>query len=140
MTELAVRRALRLMHKEWNNNQEQQYFHYAFIFRKNELIAFGKNNPEIPNKKVFDIAHKWDIEKFKHYPFLHAECAAIIKLKDINVRGLSLLSLRINKHGQFRIAKPCPNCQKAIDSLGIKNVYWSITNEQNNTLLVLNNQ
>jgi hypothetical protein len=53
---------------------------------------------------------------------------------------LIILSLRINRSGQFRLAKPCTNCQKTLDILGYNNVWWSLSSDDKSNRLILTNE
>lgn len=50
--------------------------------------------------------------------FLHAEIAALVKLKDWS-RAHKIKVERYGKNGKPLIAKPCPICQAALDRAGI---------------------
>lgn len=49
--------------------------------------------------------------------YLHAEVNALIKARQ---RVHKLVILRYNKRGKPVIAKPCPACQLAIESFGVR--------------------
>ena len=61
----------------------------------------------------------------------HAEEAAIIRiLRQPNglkqLAGATIYVTRIKKDGSCGLAKPCNNCQRLIDSVGIKKVIYTI--------------
>jgi hypothetical protein len=89
--------------------------HVALIFRGRKLIAVGQNRPVYhgtPHKTV------------------HAEVAAIRSLGDISqLRGATLVVVRISGSGELRGSKPCPSCQcvleKCMRSYGLRGYFHS---------------
>lgn len=56
-----------------------------------------------------------------HRIYLHAEVAAIVRLKDWN-RGYRLIVTRFDSLGNPVCAKPCPSCQHVIKLAGITRI------------------
>ena len=56
--------------------------------------------------------------------YLHAEVAAIIRLKD-NKRAHSMFISRFTSDGLPALAKPCLSCQRLINLIGIKHVSYT---------------
>lgn len=110
--------------------ESKNTFHFAFLWKKNMLISSGQNNPNKPSAKAAYFANRFNLEKQKKYPYLHAELDAISKVwGKIYIDGkFSLVSLRLSGKGILRNAKPCKNCQHTINSIGINDVYWSSDN------------
>lgn len=105
-----------------------KFFHFAFGFKKNKLLAIGQNNPEKTHTNAYRIAKKFNINT--PYPYPHAEIDLIARLWNkyyIN-SDLSIVVLRLNKCGQLRNSKPCPQCKKIISALDITKIYWSTEN------------
>ena len=94
----------------------------AVIFSGKRILSVAHNavrSNKIPNK--------WK----NFYESAHAEAKAIINSKlnsKRNLKGYSILVVRINKHGHLLNAKPCEFCQNFIDFVGLK-VYYSDNNE-----------
>jgi tRNA(Arg) A34 adenosine deaminase TadA len=140
MEELAIKRALRIMFREWKQDNSRASFHYAFALRKSKVVAIGKNNISDGSRTALKIGRSLNINKWKEYPYLHAECDVINQIKDkYSPNEIIIISLRINRTGQYRLAKPCQHCQKVLDILGYYNVWWSLTNEDKSGRLVLSN-
>jgi deoxycytidylate deaminase len=92
----------------------------CIIFDKKRIISKGHNYAQKSVKKLHP--------KFQRFPFsIHAEVEAIIKAKT-DLKGMSLLVIRVNSDNQFRLSKPCINCQEYIKYVKIKKVYYSINN------------
>ena len=56
--------------------------------------------------------------------YLHAEVAAIVKLRD-PTRAHSIDIIRVDSSGSPRLAKPCPCCALAIAQSGIKEITYT---------------
>lgn len=131
MKERTVQQCVKILLQDWNLDKTRPTYHYAFGIRKNKIIAIGRNKPEHPSTKVLELARTYNIEKWLHYPYFHAESDLITKLpKDIKPKQLEVLSIRINRHGQFRLAKPCRNCQKLLDSMDFRKIVWSCNSSE----------
>lgn len=131
MKEHTIKQCVKILLDDWDNNKVRPRYHYAFAVKKNKIIAIGKNKPEYPSQKVLELAYAYDIEKWKFFPFFHAESDLVTKLpKDIKTKQIEILSIRINRHGQFRLAKPCVNCQKMLDGIGIQKIFWSCNDSE----------
>jgi deoxycytidylate deaminase len=56
--------------------------------------------------------------------YLHSEIDAILKLKYTD-KPYAIFIVRINHNGEPVFAKPCEICQKAIQDIGIKKIYYT---------------
>jgi hypothetical protein len=75
--------------------------HVALIFRGRKLLAIGQNRP---------VCHG------THQNTIHAEVAAIRSLGDISqLRGATLVVVRLSPAGEIRGSKPCSSCQCVLD-------------------------
>ena len=88
------------------------------IFKKSKIISTGHNYAQKKRKNLHPKYQKWEGS-------VHAEVDAIINAKT-NLKGCSLLVVRINRKDEFRLSCPCKECQKYINHVGIKNVFYSI--------------
>jgi deoxycytidylate deaminase len=142
MKESTIQQCIRILLRDWKKDQSRPTYHYAFAIKKNRILAVGKNKPEYPSKKAFVLGRTYSIQKWQVYPYLHAESDLVTKLNDEEInRQLELLSLRINRHGEFRLAKPCHNCQKLLDQLNINKITWSCnTPDRKLNTLILQSQ
>jgi len=88
------------------------------IFDKKRIISKGHNTSQKSVRKLHP--------KFQKFPFsVHAEVDAIIKAKK-DLKGMSMLVIRINNKGEFRNSKPCKKCMNYINYVGIKKIYFSV--------------
>lgn len=62
----------------------------------------------------------------EHYAYhggmtIHSELNAIKKVRrKIDLTGAVCYNLRIDKHGEVRMSKPCPSCEKLLANYGFK--------------------
>lgn len=89
----------------------------CIIFYKKNVISCGYNK--------FRAAKKLHPKFVKWKGSIHAEVDAILKAR-ADLKGASLLVVRINNKGEMRLAKPCVNCMKYIEHVGIKKIYFSV--------------
>lgn len=109
-------------------NTKNKFFHFAFGFRKNRLLAIGQNNPEKTHTQALILSQRFNISN--DHPYLHAETDLISRLwgKHYIDNSLKMVVLRLNKRGQLRCSKPCEKCEQIIKALGITKLWWSIDN------------
>ena len=103
----------------------------AVIFHKKHPVAVGWNtNKTNPIQKKYSIYRRFDPELFK-CP-LHAEMMACLNLKKTSFppEECVLFVARKYKKGCIALSKPCPACENAIRDLGIKTVYYTISENE----------
>jgi deoxycytidylate deaminase len=93
----------------------------AVIFKKKIIISSGHNY------KSKSVKHHHPIFR-KRKNSVHAEVDAIIRAK-VNLKGCSLLVVRLSAYDKLALSKPCAHCMTYIEHVGIKNVYYSITDD-----------
>ena len=121
--------ALSLLPKaKQERNTKNKFFHFAFGYRKNKLLAIGQNNPEKTHTQAVMLARRFNTEL--EHPLLHAETDLISRLwgKYYIDNSLRMVIIRLNKRGELRCSKPCERCDQIIKSLGINKVWWSDVN------------
>lgn len=64
-----------------------------------------------------------------HKIYLHAELNAILKLRQ-PWKAYSIHVERYDANGNPANAQPCVICQKAIESLGLKEITWTKSNKE----------
>jgi hypothetical protein len=124
-----IKRAIRLSYARFDPNPYQRRYHFAIAFDNNKPILIAENNPIKIDNKAYKIGQKFNIKQYKEYPYSHAESHLVSQLLDRynTIRSdLSLVVLRINRQGRILMSKPCENCQRILDAVGLNKVYWSI--------------
>ena len=76
--------------------------HVALVVRGGAIVAVGYNHATT-----------------------HAEASALNKLWPSERRDTRVWSMRLNRSGKFRMAKPCADCMRYLRSAGVKAVYWT---------------
>jgi len=118
--------ALSLLPKAKNaRNSKNKFFHFAFGFKKNKLLAIGQNNPEKTHPQAFILAKRFNTDT--EHPYLHAETDLISRLwgKHYIDNTLRMVVIRLNKHGYLRCSKPCDQCTQILEALDITKIWWS---------------
>jgi len=95
----------------------------VILDRGNRVISAGSNSDKT-HPTQWRYARKAGNEKACH---LHAEIAAIIKLRDDD-QPYSIFVTRLLHHNERSMAKPCPICQAALLDVGISQVYFTNKN------------
>lgn len=88
--------------KESRLSDHQDYWHAALVLRHGKVIAIGTNKG-----------------------WRHAEEVAITRVPEALLRGSEIVSLRFNKSGKLRMAKPCNKCLSLMLHKGLKRVRYS---------------
>lgn len=124
-----IQKTIDYAYKKWELVDSIKCYHYAAAFKGNKMIDVARNNPISFDAKAYKLGQKFNINTYKKYPYLHAESFLVTKLLSrydkIDV-GWKIVVLRIGRSGKILLSKPCCNCQKILDSVGLDTVYWSI--------------
>lgn len=124
-----LKKAIKLSRDRFNPNPYQRRYHFTIAFDVNKPILICQNNPIKINHKAYRIGQKFKIKTYQEFPYVHSESYLVSKLLDrYNTidTNLSIVNIRINRQGIILLSKPCENCQKILDAVGLKRVYWSI--------------
>ena len=140
-----LKKALKLSYERFNPNCFQRRYHFTIAFDVNKPILICQNNPIKINSKAYKIGQQFNIQTYRDFPYVHSESYLISKLLDrYNTidTNLSIVNVRINRQGVVLLSKPCENCQKILDAVGLTKVYWSVnrsTFSNHNQLFTINN-
>lgn len=95
----------------------------AIIYdRKGRVLSVGKNSYVKTHPLQAKHAEKVGLPDKQ---FLHAEIHAITKCRDLS-KAHRIVVTRYDKTGRPLLAKPCPVCQSAIESVGIEVIEWTV--------------
>lgn len=100
-------------------NYHNTHLHYAQLIQRNKVIAMARNSIGSRSRGC-----GWSDES------IHAERAVVKRLGDISqLRGCIMIVVRVNKHGELRNSKPCPDCErflfKCMNEYGLRKVIYS---------------
>jgi len=88
------------------------------IYNKNQFISSGHNYENRYNP-IHD-------PRYRRWPSsVHAELDAALKSNPDELRGASILVVRINRENQFRMSAPCKYCLMYLKHVGIKKIYFT---------------
>lgn len=99
----------------------------SFLIYKNKILSFGVNS-EKTSLYQYKIRRRTKINDNDFvYDKTHAEIAAIKKIHPSfnNWEHVEIFIISKKKDNSFRLARPCPICERAIKDLGIKKVYYT---------------
>lgn len=86
--------------------------------KRGRVLSIGRNNYVKTHPYQAQLAHSVGLP---HKTFLHAEVDAILRCRNID-RAHRIMVTRVNRNGEYVLAKPCPICASAIAAAGIKYV------------------
>jgi deoxycytidylate deaminase len=108
------------------SKQTGQSFHATFVFNKNKIISIGVNNYHKmhPYHRMGKyLGYKKNPREYK--PCIHSEISALLKLGEEDCSRYSFVNVRIDNNGELSMAKPCPNCQRVLEGVGYKRIFYS---------------
>jgi hypothetical protein len=115
-------------YRNWKPCRAIRVYHYAAAFDGNKMICFTQNNPIKTHARAYRIGEQFNLPKYKEYPFIHAESHLISKLLDMYNTidpNWTVCILRINRQGIILGSKPCVNCDKLLNVVGLSDIYYS---------------
>lgn len=99
----------------------------AIIKKNGRVISRGFNSYKTHpmQKKYNEIREKGWMEDMDTPGLMHAEFAALMKVKNKKLDDAELFVYRIDKLGNPRMARPCAGCMEAIKDRGIKQIHYT---------------
>lgn len=93
--------------------------HFSFIVRKNNVVSIGWNQPY----KTHPLAVKWGYK----FGCIHSELHSILKFDNppAKLYRYSLVNVRLDKHGNVRMSKPCKHCQALLLAFNLGDVWYT---------------
>lgn len=123
-----IAKTIKKAYKYWEPTPMVRCYHYAAAFSNNKMICFAQNDPNVLTNKAYKMGERFNIKRYKEHPYAHAESYLVSKLLaryDSISPNWKIVVLRINREGRILLSKPCKNCQKILDAVGLKYVYYS---------------
>lgn len=87
----------------------------AALYQRKRLLTVGSNSLKTHPKVL----------KHFEYPYLHAECEAILRAGLDNCEDTTLIVARLRMDGSFGLAKPCECCEALARDVGIRDVIYT---------------
>lgn len=94
---------------------ESKFQHFTFIIQENKVIGYGMNRKGDPSKMF----------GYPDYANIHSESDAFRRCRVDIKKDFSVVNVRLNRFGDFRNSKPCECCYGFLDSLGVKEIYFT---------------
>jgi hypothetical protein len=123
-----INKTIRKAYNNWNPCKAIRCYHFSAAFDGTKLICFTQNNPIKTHAGAYRIGEDFNLEKYKEFPYYHSESRLISKLLDkYNTidPNWSVVVLRINRKGLILGSKPCENCNKLLNAVGLNEIYYS---------------
>jgi len=126
-----IRQTIKKAYSHWIPSPLIRCYHYAAAFDGNKMICFTQNNPIKTHAGAYRIGEDFNLPKYKEFPFYHSESHLIAKLLD-NYNYIdpnwTICVLRINRKGLILGSKPCENCDRLLNAVGLSDIYYSLDN------------
>ena len=126
-----INKTIRKAYQNWSPCREVRCYHYSAAFDGTKMICFTQNNPIKTHAGAYRIGEDFNLPKYKEFPYYHSESHLISKLLDrYNTidPNWSIVVMRINRKGLILGSKPCENCDKLLNAVGLNDVYYSTDN------------
>ena len=123
-----INKTIRKAYNNWNPCKAIRCYHFSAAFDGTKLICFTKNNPIKTHAGAYRLGEDFNLEKYKEFPYYHSESRLISKLLDkYNTidPNWSVVVMRINRKGLILGSKPCENCNKLLNAVGLNTIYYS---------------
>jgi hypothetical protein len=123
-----INKTIRRAYSNWNPTKLIRCYHYAAAFSGTKLISFTQNNPIKTHAGAYRIGENFNLPKYKEFPFYHSESRLIDKLLskyNFIDPTWKIVVMRINRRGLILGSKPCENCAKLLNSVGLSDIYYS---------------
>lgn len=129
LTETRINHYLNLAHNACYYSDNHRARLGSVIVYKNKVISIGWNveNKTNPLQEEYNRLREYDIDVNKTKSSIHAEFAAMLKIKHMNIEfnKVNLFVYRIRKDESVGYARPCAACMGFAKKLGIKNIYYT---------------
>lgn len=103
------------------HSQYRHYIHFSFAVVDNAVCVVGTNKSAVP---ALHFGYNARVPE----PKVHSELDAYHKLRkkvSLAKTEWSLVNVRINRSGEWKVSKPCEVCQVWLKELGCSKVYYT---------------
>jgi deoxycytidylate deaminase len=96
--------------------------HFSFLIQKNRILSIGMNSSVTTHPMNRILGYRADL--------VHSEMDAYLNVRWMNIDFAKcyLVNTRINNFNKFGRSKPCKPCQKLLQKIGIRKVYFTDEN------------
>jgi len=107
--------------KEYTEDLHKYFVGSAIMDKKGQILTMQMNSYSKTHPLMVKYAKG---TKRPERSFLHAELTSLIKCRFME-QAYEMVIVRINRHKEFCLAKPCEICSLGIKNSNIKKVYYS---------------
>ena len=123
-----IEKTIRKAYQNWNPSKLVRCYHFCGAFDGTKMIGFSQNNPIKTHTGAYRIGSDFNLPKYKEFPYYHSESYLISKLLSVYNSidpSWSIVVLRINRQGLILGSKPCENCTKLLNAVGLNSIFYS---------------
>lgn len=95
--------------------------HGAMVVKSGRVISISTNRNN--NNPANFCTHLFN--EYREYVSIHAEVAALKNVSPKKARGATIYVARVMKNGEPGYSRPCPECAKVLEEMGIKKVIYT---------------
>lgn len=108
---------------EKNAKRGWKAIHFAFVYRRNTLLAIGQNS-YTEDGRIVKFRRLAPAMRF-NYPHAELDCLSKLWGREHIDGSMRMVVVRLNRHGMLCDSKPCSNCRDVLNALCLTDVYAS---------------
>jgi hypothetical protein len=113
-----------LISKRELKNHTENYLHWSFIVKNNQIIEWATNHC---GKPPINLGYNRRLDE-GFSAKTHSELAAYKRAKGIMSGSFEIINIRLNKSGELKNSKPCSCCFQFLSEIGCTKGYFSTEN------------
>lgn len=111
-------------------SQSGKSFHITCIFDKSKILSLGINDYKKEHRRHLFGSYKPTKGSGSYIPGIHSEMSALLKLGEEDCSKFTFLNIRIDNNFRPAMSKPCLNCQKILNQIGYKKIFYTTGDER----------
>jgi len=95
---------------------------YSNMRQRLGAVLFDKRNYVVGFNRSYDV----EVVEYGSPFSIHSEEMCVVKgiRAGIDFPNSTLVVVRVNRQGELRLSKPCATCQKLIEKMGIRQIWY----------------
>jgi len=119
-TSKKTQRTLELAERVASNSTYGKLKHGAVLIKGGNIVNVAFNKPDFTK-----FGNRFRNNYTCGHATTHAEIGAILGLSRSATEGAKVFVVRVNRHGEYRMSKPCPMCEDVLKFVGVKKVVYT---------------
>jgi deoxycytidylate deaminase len=119
-TSKKTQRTLELAKRVASNSTYGKLKHGAVLIKGGNIVNVAFNKPDFTK-----FGNRFRNNYTCGHATTHAEIGAILGLSRSATEGATVFVVRVNRHGEYRMSKPCPMCEDVLKFVGVKKVVYT---------------